>query len=73
MLVAMGDMTYRVSNMDPFELYCLAAIARIRRPRTIFEVGTYDGATTLWWRRQRLRRRYSPWTSRRTSGQSGSR
>lgn len=48
MVVAMGDMTYRVSNMDPFELYCLAAITRIRRPRTIFEFGTYDGATTLW-------------------------
>lgn len=48
MTVAMGDVTYRVSNMDPFELYCLAAITRIRRPKTIFEFGTYDGATTLW-------------------------
>jgi predicted O-methyltransferase YrrM len=48
MVVAMGDVTYRVSNMDPFELYCLAAIARIREPKTIFEFGTYDGATTLW-------------------------
>lgn len=48
MVVAMGDITYRISNMDPFELYCLAAIARIRKPRTIFEFGTYDGATTLW-------------------------
>jgi predicted O-methyltransferase YrrM len=48
MVVTLGDVTYRVSNMDPFELYCLAAIARIRNPRTIFEFGTYDGATTLW-------------------------
>ncbi len=48
MVVAMDDMTYRVSNMDPFELYCLAAITRIRKPRTIFEFGTYDGATTHW-------------------------
>jgi predicted O-methyltransferase YrrM len=48
MVVTMGDVTYRVSNMDPFELYCLAAIARIRRPKRIFEFGTYDGATTRW-------------------------
>jgi predicted O-methyltransferase YrrM len=48
MVVSMGDVTYRVSNMDPFEQYCLAAIARIRQPRTIFEFGTYDGATTVW-------------------------
>lgn len=46
--VPMGDVTYRVSNMDPFELYCLAAIAQVRKPKTIFEFGTYDGATTLW-------------------------
>jgi predicted O-methyltransferase YrrM len=48
MVVEMGDLTYRVSNMDPFELYCLSAIARIRKPKTIFELGTYDGTTTLW-------------------------
>jgi predicted O-methyltransferase YrrM len=48
MVVHMGDVTYRISNMDPSELYCLAVIARIRQPRTIFEFGTYDGATTRW-------------------------
>lgn len=48
MVVAMGHMAYRLFNMDPFELYCLAVIARIREPRTIFEFGTYNGATTLW-------------------------
>jgi predicted O-methyltransferase YrrM len=48
MVVAMGDVTYRVSNMDPFELYCLTAICRVREPKTIFEFGTYDGATTRW-------------------------
>lgn len=48
MSIPMGDVTYRVSNMDPFELYCLAAIANIRQPKTVFEFGTYDGATSLW-------------------------
>src|SRR4051794_2279517 len=37
MVVTMGDVTYRISNLDPSKLYCLAAIARIRKPRTVFE------------------------------------
>jgi predicted O-methyltransferase YrrM len=45
--VPMGDVTYTRSNMDPLEQYFLAAIASKRRPRTIFEIGTFDGATTL--------------------------
>jgi predicted O-methyltransferase YrrM len=45
--VPMGDVTYTRSNMDPLEQYFLAAIASKRRPRTIFEIGTFDGSTTL--------------------------
>jgi predicted O-methyltransferase YrrM len=48
MVVAMGDVNYELSHMDPSELYCLAVISRIRQPRTIFEFGTCEGATTLW-------------------------
>jgi hypothetical protein len=45
--VPLGDVTYRTFNMDPMEQYCVTAIAAIRRPKRIFEFGTYDGATTL--------------------------
>lgn len=33
--------------MDPLEQYVLGALAQVRQPRRIFEIGTYDGATTL--------------------------
>jgi hypothetical protein len=45
--VPLGEVTYRTFNMDPMEQYCVAAVAAIRRPKRIFEFGTYDGATTL--------------------------
>lgn len=45
--VDLGTIAYRHSNLDPFEQYAIAAIARLRKPRRIFEIGTYDGATTL--------------------------
>jgi predicted O-methyltransferase YrrM len=45
--VPMGDVRYRIWNMDPLEQYCLAALAGVRRPERIFEIGTFDGATTL--------------------------
>ena len=45
--VPMGDVRFHSSNMDPYELYCLSALALLRRPRLIFEFGTFDGATTL--------------------------
>ena len=45
--IPLGDVTYRPWNIDPLEQYCIAAIARARRPPTIFEIGTFDGSTTL--------------------------
>jgi len=45
--IPMGDVEYRIFNMDPLERYCLASLAAVLRPRTIFEIGTYDGTTTL--------------------------
>lgn len=45
--VPMGDVEYRIWNMDPLERFCIGAIARLRQPATVFEIGTYDGATTL--------------------------
>ena len=32
--------------MNPMETYCLSAICMLKRPRLIFEIGTFDGATT---------------------------
>ena len=45
--VRMGDVKYTRWNMDPMEQYFLAALASRRQPRTIFEIGTFDGSTTL--------------------------
>jgi predicted O-methyltransferase YrrM len=45
--VPMGDVRYRIWNMDPLELYSVAVLVGARQPKTIFEIGTFDGATTL--------------------------
>lgn len=45
--VDMGLVTFRLSNLDPYERYAVAALAVLRKPRRILEIGTYDGATTL--------------------------
>jgi hypothetical protein len=45
--VDMGHIRWKNSNMDPFERYFLGALCQIRKPRCIFEIGTYDGTTTL--------------------------
>ena len=47
MTVPMGDVTYKVWNMDPLERFCVGAIAQLNKPQRIFEFGTFDGATTL--------------------------
>jgi hypothetical protein len=47
MTVSMGEVTYKVWNMDPLERFCVAAIAQLQRPERIFEFGTFDGATAL--------------------------
>jgi predicted O-methyltransferase YrrM len=44
--IDMGRVIYRRSNLDPYEQFALAAITGLRRPQRIFEIGTYDGATT---------------------------
>lgn len=45
--VEMGEVAYRRSNLDPMEQYVLAVLAKLREPRRIFEIGTYDGASTV--------------------------
>lgn len=45
--VAMGEVIYRLFNLDPTERFCLAGLAQLKKPKTIFEFGTYDGTTTL--------------------------
>ena len=46
-VVPMGDVRYMVWNMDPLEQFSLAALAGVRRPERIFEIGTFDGSTTM--------------------------
>ncbi len=45
--VELGAVRYLRWNMDPLERFALGALAGIRRPRRIFEIGTFDGAATL--------------------------
>jgi predicted O-methyltransferase YrrM len=45
--VDMGVVRYRRSNVNPFELFTLKAVVMLLRPARIFELGTFDGATTL--------------------------
>ena len=45
--VDLGRVTYKRSNLDPMEQFAVCAIAQLRQPSTIFELGTFDGATTL--------------------------
>ncbi len=45
--VPLGNIQYRKSNMNPFELYCVCCIAMLVRPQRLFEIGTFDGATAL--------------------------
>ena len=45
--VEMGRVRYTNQNLDPTEQFALGAICQLRRPRRIFEFGTYNGASTL--------------------------
>jgi predicted O-methyltransferase YrrM len=45
--IDLGRVVYRMFNLDPLEQYVLAGFAQTRDPHCIFEIGTYDGATTL--------------------------
>ncbi|MCI0448532.1 MAG: class I SAM-dependent methyltransferase [Chlorobi bacterium] len=45
--VLISDYSYRQGNVTLYELYCICAIAKSFRASSIFEIGTYDGETTL--------------------------
>ncbi len=45
--LTLGDLNYTRSNATPLEMYCLMCIAQFAAPERIFEIGTFDGATTL--------------------------
>ena len=45
--VPLGDVQWRISNLDPLEQFVISALALLRNATTVFEIGTYDGATTL--------------------------
>ena len=42
MTVPMGEVTYKVWNMDPMERFCIGAIAQLLQPERIFEFGTVE-------------------------------
>jgi predicted O-methyltransferase YrrM len=45
--VDIGRTRFRRSNLDPYERFAVGSLATLRQPLRIFEIGTYDGATTL--------------------------
>lgn len=45
--VDLGAISFRKQNMDPLERFFLAALVALRQPTLIFEIGTFDGSTTL--------------------------
>lgn len=46
LVLPLGDLTWRRSNLDPIEQATLLALIALRKPRRMFEIGTYDGSTT---------------------------
>jgi predicted O-methyltransferase YrrM len=45
--IDMGVVAYRTSNINPFELFVVKALATLTEPKRVFEFGTFDGATAL--------------------------
>lgn len=45
--VVIENWVYRQGNVSLYELYCLSSIAKTLQPEVIFEIGTFDGRTTL--------------------------
>lgn len=45
--IEMGTITYTQSGMGPYEQYVLRGIASLTQPRVIFEIGTFEGQTTI--------------------------
>lgn len=45
--IEMGTVAYSRNNLDPMERYVLSVAVALTHPKRIFEIGTFDGATTL--------------------------
>lgn len=45
--ITIENWQYRQGNVSLYELYSLSLIAKSLKPATIFEIGTFDGRTTL--------------------------
>ncbi len=45
--INLEDIKYQSSNINPYEMYCICSLAKLIQPQLIFEIGTYDGATSL--------------------------
>ncbi len=41
------EIQYNYWNLNPLEIYYICCIALAKKPKRIFEIGTYNGATTL--------------------------
>lgn len=46
-LIITLDVKYGAWNITPFELYLLSCLTLVRHPKRVFEIGTYDGATSF--------------------------
>jgi hypothetical protein len=45
--VLIDNWVHRQGNVSLYELYCLSSISKTLNPEVIFEIGTFDGRTTL--------------------------
>jgi len=45
--IVMKNMVTRDGNVAPFELMCISLLCSYFKPKRIFEIGTFDGNTTL--------------------------
>ncbi len=45
--IIINDLTNKQGNATLFELYCICSVAKYMSPAQVFEIGTFDGRTTL--------------------------
>ena len=45
--VNLGTVQFQRYNIDPLEQFVIGALCRLRQPRKVFEIGTFDGSNTL--------------------------
>ena len=45
--IVIDNWSYKQGNVSLYELYCICSIAGYFQPASIFEIGTFDGRTTL--------------------------